>query len=710
MSSRKSTWKIQDTTVYSQKAKEIAKGLGVTDLTATLLLERAQEDIDACRNFISSPSNSFHSPFLLKDMDRACERIIAALEKNERIVIYGDYDVDGVTSVSSLYLYLSSKGANVGYYIPNRACEGYGASKEAIKSLYDDGAQLIVTVDTGTTATEEAVYAASLGVDMIITDHHECHCELPQALAVVNPMRADCEYPFRSLAGVGVVFKLVCALEETLSKDSEEVVLERMMKRCGDLVAIGTVADVMPMTDENRFIVRQGLELARNTKNRGLAALIDVSLSSVDKFGNKKTKKLTSTSVGYIIAPRINAAGRIANAARAVELFLTDSDDEARAIAEELCEMNRERQKEENDIITEASGLITEMLSEDDKIIVLDHDGWHNGVIGIVSSRLTEQYDLPSILISFDGDVGKGSGRSIPGVNLVEALGECSDLLIKFGGHELAAGLTIERKNLSEFRERINKYVREKMRELPEASKVSVDYVTKMNEITLPQAIELSKLEPFGIANPLPVFMLEDALVSDVVSLSQGKHTKLQIERDGITLPALAFGRSSAMLGVCAGERVSLVYTMDINEFRGTQSVQMIIKEISRGEEAEAQEIYWKNVYRAVKNDPEAEREADVVPTRDDLAAVYIRLKQTVSEENPTVNFRCFSSAKCFDGRINYAKLRFCLDILFECGIINMTPVGDGEDCADVVLSFIKNKINIEKSGIYRRLCRRIDK
>lgn len=439
---------------------EIANKLGIKLPTAQLLVNRGCMTPTEAKAFLTKEEEQLHDPFMMLDMDNAAYRIIEGIENGDKIVIYGDYDVDGVTSVSSLYLYLKEKGADVSYYIPCRLGEGYGVSEAAIRKLHEEGYNLIITVDTGITAVAEAELARQLGMDIIVTDHHECHGELPDAEAVVNPRRPDCPYPFKELAGVGVVFKLMCAVESVMNPEDEMIdCVRRISAEYGDLVAIGTIADVMPINDENRLIVSYGLSLIENTTRPGLIELIEATRSD-SKYQTKR--KITTSFIGYTIAPRINAAGRISDASIAVKLFLAEDCETAAPIAKKLCDINRERQNEENKIVDQAYARIdAEHDFERDPIIILDDEQWHHGIIGIVASRITEKYACPSILISFEGngseksgeDFGKGSGRSVKGLNLVDALSECSDLLEKFGGHELAAGLTIKRENLPNSRE-----------------------------------------------------------------------------------------------------------------------------------------------------------------------------------------------------------------------------------------------------------------
>ena len=414
-------WNIIASGASSAEAKIIADSVGISEILATLLVNRGYNTVDSAKSFIGKSTEILHDPFLLNGMGRGAERILDAVKNKEKIAIYGDYDVDGVTSVSILYLYLESMGADVSYYIPNRKGEGYGVSEQAVRMLADKGVKLIITVDTGVTAHKEVKLASELGIDTVITDHHECPEELPEAIAVINPKRRDSTYPFAHLAGVGVVFKLLCALELIHTGDSLYTCVGNVAKKYADLTAIGTIADVMPVIDENRLIVSYGLTRVDETDKIGLSALINLCRSNDIKAQKSKTKKkITSGFVGFTIAPRINAAGRICDASLAVELFLSKKKSEAESYALQLCDINKDRQLEENRIADEAFEKINEDGYDRGGVVILDHAEWNHGVIGIVASRVTERYSLPAILISFEGNenpydenaIGKGSGRT----------------------------------------------------------------------------------------------------------------------------------------------------------------------------------------------------------------------------------------------------------------------------------------------------------
>ncbi len=703
-------WNIGDRNGAHSAVTEISKGLGIEYITAKLLYERGYHTAAEASAFINLESELFHDPFRMQDMDKACGRIARALSLGERIVIYGDYDVDGVTSVSILYLYLTENGGNVGYYIPSRAGEGYGVNKEALKKLAEEGAKLFVTVDTGITAVSETEYAAQLGCDMIITDHHECHGELPDACAVVNPRRSDCTYPFKELAGVGVAFKLITALEYTLRKNagqSTEGFLEYVCKKYIDLVAIGTVADVMPLRDENRLIVSMGLGYINRSARPGVRALLDAA----DGGKSRQKKRATSSLIGFTLAPRINAAGRINTASLAVELFLTGSETKAAEIASELCEINRKRQYEENKIV----GQIREKMESDpalgnDCVIVLDDESWHHGVIGIVASRITENYSRPSILISFEGDVGKGSGRSIKGLNLVEALSACGDLLIKYGGHELAAGLSIKRDKLPEFKKRINEYAKEHLKETDFVTDIDIDCELYPEEITLRQAEELELLEPFGISNPVPLFMMSGLQVISISPIGAGRHTRMILEKNGMKFPAVCFGASPDELGYAPGDVSDIVFNLNINEFQGNRSEQLVIRDIRLSGDSVSEKERLRNEYEAALSGEIWACEANC-PKREDFVSVYLRLKRGLPDGHGSICINSLlyelNSTPGQSGPINYARLRLALDILNESGVISLERIDTGRagmEILGITVNNLEKKVNLEKSCLYKRL------
>ncbi len=693
-------------------AAQIASELSIHPTVAQLLYTRGYHTAQDARAFLCMENEMLCNPFDMKDMTLAIARIEQALARHERITIYGDYDVDGVTAVCTLYLYLHSLGADVSYYIPNRTTDGYGVTCTAIDTLRAEGTRLIITVDTGITATEETLYAKGLGVDFVITDHHECRSELPAACAVVNPHRPDCPYPFKELAGVGVVFKLICAYEEHRSRDSRLDVARRMFAAYSDLVAIGTIADVMPIRDENRIIVCHGLRAMEKQQRMGLVALMNATSQKGDK--KRKSTKITSSFIGYTLAPRINAAGRILCATIAVELFLTDDYDRAYAIAEQLCQANKDRQSEENKIIKEAA--VKMEACEDIKdapVIVLDSDTWHHGVIGIVSSRITEKYCRPSILVSFEGmtgapspsDIGKGSGRSIKGMNLVDALCACSDVLVKFGGHELAAGLSVTRENLPLFRKTINEYAKRNLSEEDMKPSLDIDLCVPFETLTFAFAEALQILEPYGVGNPVPTFTVRGCRVADMTGISEQKHTRFTLTDGHHCVSAMFFSTSPEQTGVCVNDPVDAVFTVDINEWLGRRSIQLILKDIRLSaleeQRQRAQVDTFERIWAGGSFD-----EADVLPSRADFAFVYKFIVSMLRSGRESASVRELLSmlgAAAFskDTPIGYCKLRIILKVFMEMNIIGMEEQGEQYR---FFLRYSTTKVDLEKSTLLRRL------
>ncbi len=698
--------------------KMLAEELGVSLTTAKLLFTRGFHTADKATSFLKQAETSFHDPFMLKDIKLAVNRILSALEKGEKIAIYGDYDVDGVTSVSLLYLYLSQLGADIGYYIPCRSREGYGLSISAIDTLKEKGVELIITVDTGITAMEEVAYATQLGIDTVITDHHECRPELPNACALVNPHRPDDDYPFKDLAGVGVVFKLICALEMTRCQQQGRSQMDGVRQICreyADLVAIGTIADVMPIVDENRLIVTLGLKLLEETHRPGLRALIDAASGNRmgdHKFPPKK-RKINSGFIGFVLAPRINAAGRVSSASIAVELLLATDMNQAEALAQELCDLNTTRQVEENRIAIEVYQKIEQMPPElCDRIIVIEGDTWQQGIIGIVSSRITEKYGLPSILISFDGstrgypsddDLGKGSGRSIKGLNLVEALADSEEHLARFGGHELAAGLTIRRGNIDAFRKQINKYAHEQLSEDMLCISIDADCEVKMSELTLALAQEIDRLEPFGTSNPVPNFVLNDANLVRIIPMGNGKHTKLILEKDGISMVAVWFGTEYTSIPFEIGDRLDVMFQLNINEFQNITSLQMIVQDIQISQTyQDSFHDAWER-YEEIRAGAPITAEEDVIPTREDMAFIYTLLRREYQIGHtyfPIRRILAMSSQQ--NANIGYSKLKTIIRIMQELNICEITePV---QDCFVFDFYFNPTKTSIDKSSILKKL------
>jgi single-stranded-DNA-specific exonuclease len=659
----------------------LSSSLGVKEITARLLINRGYTEEESARAFLEKSDSFLYDPFLMKDMKPAAERVIAALENGEQITVYGDYDVDGITSVSIMYMYLSALGGKVDYFIPSRENDGYGINNTAVKAIAERGTKLIITVDTGITALEETEYIKSLGVDIVITDHHHCRPTLPAATAVVNPQREDCTYPFKELSGVGVAFKLLCAVE-LMKKNGGKyslAIIKDMCKRYIDIVTIGTIADVMPLVDENRIIVYMGLALLENTKKIGLRALFE---AAGIEFSNKERRKVTSSVIGFTIAPRINATGRIGNAQRAVKLFTSEHREEAESLAEEFCIINKERQDTETEILQEVIREIEEKrMHETDTVLVLAGDNWHHGVIGIVCSRITEKYNLPSILISFDTckdaekndeNVGKGSARSIKGVNLAESLAANAHLLEKYGGHELAAGLSVKRGNIEAFRKSINEYAKSALGGKKPEVFMELEAQLTAEDVNVSDIDDTMRLEPFGSENPQPLFALKNMRIADMVELSGGKHTKMFLTDGTGGVSALFFGANLRTEGFEAGDTVSVAASMNVNEFRGERTPQLICRDIILEEKYvdEAAEAY--RYFDAVFSGEEVISKEDI-PVRADFASVYKFLRKNFPYGGGTVSIKRVAR-EC---GLSYIKILCIFRAFFEGDIIKYDRVSD---------------------------------
>jgi len=672
----------------------IVEATGLLPLTARVLCGRGYNTPEKVRNFLSFNASCDYDPFLMKDMDKAVERINKAIQNKERVCIYGDYDVDGVTSTTVLYTYLSERGVPCTYFIPGRLEDGYGLNKRAIESLKET-VDLIITVDTGITAVEETDFANSIGIDMVITDHHSCREILPSACAVVNPHREDCTYPFKQLAGVGVVYKLLSALDGGA---------EGILKRFGDIIAIGTIADVMPIIDENRYITSNGIANLQKTSNLGLRALMECC-GMFGKDGD--AKKINSASVGFVLAPRINAAGRIRNAKSAVELLLSKDYATAVRLAEELCDINKERQATELDIYEQAIKQIDGI--KDNGVYVLGSDGWHQGVIGVVASRVTERYSRPSILFSFDGDVGKGSGRSIKGFSMLDALSACSDILTEYGGHELAAGLTIRRDMLEEFSERINRYASEKLCGEEVIQPIEADATVTAADINLRQAEELYALEPFGLQNSVPLFLLRGAVIVDVHPLSGGKHIKLRIRHSSSDkiFNAVYFGMRYSEFQFRVGDSCDIMFTLEANEYRGVCEAKMFVKKMRYSAdikgEAERQAVYYN---AATTHGNRDDLPLSAVPNLLQFRTLFRVLKRELGDEKKRLSLSYLQRQvrdNGSDGDITLCAMHIIFDVLLEFKLAECSFISGG-DVVEVKLLPFTGKVNLDKSSLLIRI------
>ena len=542
---------------WPQISEEL-KGLGYGPLLTALLKLRGVDSAREAMRLLRGGADCLHDPLLMSGMEVARSRLLQAIRLGETVAVYGDYDVDGITSTCLVTDYLRSKGLTCLTYIPDRSEEGYGLNCSALDALKQQGVSLVITVDCGITAVEEAEHARALGVDMIITDHHECKSgQLPDAVAVIDCKQEGNRYPNPHLAGVGVALKLVCACEG----DSEA-----MIRRYADLVAVGTVADVVPLVDENRYLVRRGLQKLAEDPLPGFAAMC--------REAGVDPQTLTATTIGFSLAPRLNAAGRLGQAGLTAELLLCRDQDKAARIAAQLCELNRRRQSIETEIWQDAQARLAGTAPTEP--IVLASDQWHQGVIGIAASRLAEQFGLPTVMICLTGEQGKGSCRSYGGFNLYDALSACSEHLLGFGGHALAAGLTIRRESVSAFRAALADYYR--LNCPPPQPEVRCDLLLRDGELlTIENVRELDLLEPYGSANPKPVFCLLGARLESAAEVGGGRHLRLRLRSGKSTLEGIFFGHTAKELGLREGDAVDLAFTPQINEYRGHVSVQLLI-------------------------------------------------------------------------------------------------------------------------------------
>ncbi|MDD6341377.1 MAG: single-stranded-DNA-specific exonuclease RecJ [Eubacteriales bacterium] len=660
---------------------EIRKQFGFCDAVARVLYNRGLTDRKSIESFFDIDIANLHDPLLLADMEKATSRIKRAVENGEKITVYGDYDVDGITSVVLMYRCLTSLGANVDYYIPDRTEEGYGLNSSALRSIYDSGTSLIVTVDTGTTAVEEIAEAENYGLDVIVTDHHECKPTLPVCVAVVNPKRPDSVYPYKELAGVGVVFKLVCALIGDSTK---------AFSLYGDLVSIGTIADIMPLVDENRVLVSLGLDLLRKRPSCGIKALLEAS-------GGYKHGQITASTIAFQVAPRINAAGRIGDPKRSVELLLCEDPEQAASLAEGLCDENRTRRQMEADIIADVEKML-ENRNPSDRIIVVGSENWHHGVIGIVASKIVEKYHLPCILVCFDGDRAKGSARSIKDVSMFELLTQSSRHLEKFGGHEMAAGLTLARKDFDGFVRDITAIANEKITDDMMIPVVESECEIPFSEISLDTVHELQRLEPFGTGNPTPNFAFGNVVISDIIAVGAGMHLKLTFSYSGQDFSAMLFGTTLQDFDFATGDTVDIVFSMSENFFNNRYSLNMSLKRMRLCEETEKKEADEENLYnRFISGD----KEDGIVLTRKEFTAVYRHLHRNYVNARQT-RYMPHALARGFARKglegFGFCKLMLCLNILSELGIIEYAY----NENVNITFRDTQNKKNLADSKTWR--------
>ena len=660
-------------------SNEISSALGVSALTSKILVSRGCDSVAKAEEFLFC-DDVFHNPFLLNDMDKAVSRIKRAREQDELIVVYGDYDCDGISASALLTSYLSSSGYNAKFYIPSRKL-GFGLHNSVISSLKKKGVSLIITVDNGINANEQIDFARQLGIDIIVTDHHVCPEALPNAIACINPHREDSSYPFPNLAGVGVALKLVSALE-----DDEEG--SQSAYNYGLIAGLGTVADIVELKGENRSIVKLALERINEGLSLGVNALKEVSCLDGE---------ISSTDIAFMIGPRINAAGRVGNPSEATDLLMCeDNYSLALEIAKKINNYNIVRKEIEQDIYNQAINKLIENPSiAKERVIVLAGKGWDTGVIGIVSSRIVSKFKKPCILIGYDDDEARGSARSVKGYDMIDAITKCSSRLTKFGGHTMAAGFSLLPKDISSFRDEILCHAKENYSIMPVLS-IDVDCEASLSELTVDEISELSQLEPYGEGNPHPVFALKGLEIKNIFSISDGKHCKFIFQKDGYTAEGLLFRKRLSEIPYKKGDIVDAVLTSDLNNYNNTISVSNIIKDIKPSSLDNDRVFYENGLYEKLLRGErlDSKNPSELVPTRDEIAKLYIYIKKNNKIVNDAVYLSSILSP------LSYFKLRVGIDVLLEENLVTL----NGEN--GELLEYVKNpkKVNLENSNTLIKL------
>lgn len=608
-----------------ERAAAFAQTYGVPFFLAMLMNIRGLDDAAHLREFLGE-GEPLSDPFLLKDMDKAAARITRAVDNMEKIAVYGDYDADGVTSTAMLYSYLETRGADVIFYIPQREGEGYGMNIGAVEYLKEQGVSLIVTVDNGISSVQEVARANELGIDVVVTDHHRPQEILPDAVAVVDAYRPDDTSPYKHFSGVGIAFKLLMALEDGAGD------VEDLLEAYSDLAAIGTIGDIVPLTGENRTLIRAGLERLSQSDRPGVQALLENA--------GIAGKALTSTNVAFTLVPRINATGRMGAPERAVRLLISGYEEEAKVLSEEICADNEERRRVEAEIAEAAFADIEAKGYMKDRVVVVDGENWHHGVIGIVASRVTERCGKPCMIISRGETEAKGSGRSIEGFSLFEAICACGDLLIKFGGHPMAAGITLKPENIEAFRKRINQYAAEHFPQMPTQT-VTLDCKLNPAALSVSMAQSLTQLEPFGNGNPQPVFGLFNMELSNVTPVGGGGHLRLTLEKNGAVITAMRFNTKPEELPYHIGDKIDLAVQLEAREFRGQPSLTVIVRDMKFAAFNTEKNIASLASFEKWQRGEvlSVEDKNRLYPDRACLAAIYRALRTVNGKETDQVRF-----------------------------------------------------------------------
>lgn len=676
---RDSKWVIR--TQNEAIVKQLCQTHGLPEVTARLLCNRGITDPIEVQTFFGDKLyETLHNPFLLPDMNIAVTRLRQAIRNGEKITVYGDYDVDGITSTVILYTYLSSTGACVDYYIPSRLEEGYGLNRNALDQIRENGTKLLVTVDTGTTAAEEVIYAKQIGLDVLITDHHECVDQLPDC-PVVNPKRKDSEYPFPNLAGVGVTFKLICACMENTPAAFEQF---------GILTAIGTIADIMPLKDENRSIVREGLRLLNTAPPPGIQALLGVSAADGD---------IDSGTVAYQIAPLMNAAGRVGDPKLSVRLLLCKDLIQAKKLAEELNRCNLDRKEKEQTVIRDIDQIL-HGTQPTDKILVFGSETWHNGVIGIAASRLTERYCRPCILLCFDKNKGKGSARSVKGVNLFELVSRTSEKLENFGGHEMAVGLTLDRKNYDAFVKEITETANQTIREDNLQPVYEAECEIRPEELNFSFTDACDLLEPFGNGNPSPFFVLRNLKLENCTAVGGGKHTRLQLQSGTQHFTAMYFGKTQEQIGCMEKEPIDLLCSVHKRIFQNKTTLNIIVKDLKPADDPEEKK-HRQHYERFCKGES---LPAEEKITREDLAAFYRWTCKHSAPGKPVqiTSRRLTKELKKSIPDFSLCRLLLCKDVLTELALL----IVQGNNLLQLEPIKTTQKADLTKANRWEELCR----
>lgn len=677
--------------VVSQLNKEEASRLAETwalpYFLAMILQIRGITEKEEIEAFLQ-PSGAIAPPLEFMDMQKAAGRVAEAIDRFEKICVYGDYDADGVTATALLFSYLESCGANVMYYIPNREGEGYGMNCAAVEYLHGQDVRLIVTVDNGIASLEEIRLANRLGMEVVVTDHHQPQGELPDAVAVVDPHRADCPSRFKQLSGVGVAFKLIMALE------GEDVDLQGLLDNYADLVAIGTIGDVVPLTGENRVFVKAGLRGLSHSDRAGLRALMEAA--------GMQGRKITAGSVSFGLVPRINAAGRLGSCDGAVRLLLSDYEEEAADFAVHINEENRNRQEIEADILREVEELFDrEPQRRYDRVLVIEGEGWHHGVIGIVASRVVERYGKPCIIIGTQDGEARGSGRSIAGFSLYDAIFHCREYLTRFGGHPMAAGLSMEASKIPAFREAVNRYAAQLEGGMP-TPVLHLDCKLNPSVLTVNLVEQLQALEPFGSGNPTPLFGLYRMTLTAVVPVGGGKHLRLSLHRAGSKLTAMRFSTTPAEFPYTPGDVLDLAVTLEKSEFRGETELAVYVRDIKLSGLPVEKLLEEKADYESIKRGESlpVQRIGSMTPNREEFAVVYRLLR---AHKGWRFGLDILYS-RLRDSRIGYGKLALILDIMEEMGLISR-KMNEGQYSIDLLA--VRGKVNLEDSHLLKELYER---